>query len=746
MATTTQTVQRALPYRVPAVWSPTAAYNIEADFAYVLGQLAGLQANVQTSAPSTTIVNVGGLSTRTPFVPEYVPDDAEASWMPGPPGPRGPAGASGSGGGGAALPFTPEYTPDDAPEGFLITATGPQGPQGATGATGPPGSGGGGMLVPFLPEYVPDDAPEFFTLPGPQGPQGPSGAVATTVGWGVQVSCVTGADFTETADGLITLLNTNNQSATISINGTTVAGVTSATNDTVAVPYSTGQTAHITVGGGAGLVATFTPFLGSTVWTAPVSVTLDTDVTELSAGLVLLHNSNNQGGTYALGGVSYAEVTTTTDDSCSVPYVNSSVMHITSTAGAGLTAKFYALPAGVIWTSPKALTLDVDFFENAHGLIVLYNSNAEGGQLALDGGEVGAVQSAAHDAAGLPYRASQNAHITSSGTTGLSAWFFGLPRASSDGGDFSTNVTSVTSGTPVVFAGTTGKLGTNTVNRLQLVGTGHPNGAVAAAVGYHYTDTNTGYEYIKLGGTSTAYGWYRVTLPGPPGGAGGWEMNPILSTIAAIGSATDFGALCRGISTQPLGTSGTVASSIFITIGTKRYVGMTSSAVSGTQGGVVTNGAATYFNLDDDLDLWIDLATGTDVTNIRIWFGITTQGLANTDTLASASTGGGLLFRFSTVAGDGGWVGYTAKGASGPTHVSATVAAIAASTAYRLRIRFVRQGTPTVFFSVNDGTEVAMTADLPATGAAYFLTMGIIPQTNLLKQIGWRKWGAVVGS
>lgn len=278
-----------------------------------------------------------------------------------------------------------------------------------------------------------------------------------------------------------------------------------------------------------------------------------------------------------------------------------------------------------------------------------------------------------------------------------------------------------------------------------VTGTGNPQGVTAAPIGTIYIDTNNGYQYIKIGGASTSSGWYRNCVIGI--NSPGWALFIRPATTAAVGSGTDYGAICQGISTQPIGTGGTVSSSAFVTSGNKRFTTGTGPATSGTVSSIITGGGAVYYNfLDDDFDLWVDMITGADLAAIRIWFVITSQAITATDTLGAASTGGAIGFRFSTVAGDGGWVGYTAKGGGGATHVSATVASIAASTVYRLRIRFIRQGTPSVNFSVNDSAEVSMTSDLPVTGANYFMTLGIVTQSNLARSFGWRQWGAVVGS
>jgi hypothetical protein len=110
-------------------------------------------------------------------------------------------------------------------------------------------------------------------------------------------------------------------------------------------------------------------------------------------------------------------------------------------------------------------------------------------------------------------------------------------------------------------------------------------------------------------------------------------------------------------------------------------------------------------------DFDISLVMRTDivaVTGVRYWFIIgAASSPGNVDTLPS----NGIAFRFSTVAGDGGWVGVTFDGTQA---VTGTVAAIAANTKYILRIRKVGG---TVFFSVNGGTEVSTSSHVPVNDA-----------------------------
>lgn len=128
---------------------------------------------------------------------------------------------------------------------------------------------------------------------------------------------------------------------------------------------------------------------------------------------------------------------------------------------------------------------------------------------------------------------------------------------------------------------------------------------------------------------------------------------------------------------------------------------------SGSAGAGWTVQTADLVRVQQNPTYTFDIKTGDSIEAIRIFVYLSsltaTQG--NGDTFSGEAIG----FRFSTVAGDGGWVGVTRDGTT--QSVTATVAPIAVSTRYKLTIR-VKDST--VYFSVNDGAEVSTASSLPA--------------------------------
>ena len=150
------------------------------------------------------------------------------------------------------------------------------------------------------------------------------------------------------------------------------------------------------------------------------------------------------------------------------------------------------------------------------------------------------------------------------------------------------------------------------------------------------------------------------------------------------------------------------------------------SAASGTVCHTSFNN--THCWLDHDPTAIFRIRTGSDITSVRIWIGITggSSGI-NADT----QTTRGCMFRYSTVAGDPGWVGANFDGTT--QSVTANVANIAASTLYTLKIVVSANGT-NVAYSVDGGTAVNLTTNI-GTGVAMRISCTIVPQVAAARSL-----------
>jgi hypothetical protein len=309
-----------------------------------------------------------------------------------------------------------------------------------------------------------------------------------------------------------------------------------------------------------------------------------------------------------------------------------------------------------------------------------------------------------------------------------------LPAA--DDGD----ILTLASGVPAWAAGASGTG--------FLSGSGHPQGTQSATVGNWYFDTATGYVYRKLRGSGNT-GWYYVPILGAGAGFDGgplvWNMLPGgPATTNMFSNVTTFGMLALD-ATAGVGASGVNSPARHYDSG-KPYAQAQTGAVSGNVTSLTTpTGGTRLFLLDDDIDVTFLIKTGGSVADVRIWLGISNAGVSDTATLGSAGQGS-IAFRFSTTEGDAGWRPATQINGGANQTLGAAIGSVAADTIYRLRIRFVRTGTPTAYFSVDDGAETAITTNIPATGNAFDIVLGIVTKAAAAKVIRWRAVGATIGS
>lgn len=269
-------------------------------------------------------------------------------------------------------------------------------------------------------------------------------------------------------------------------------------------------------------------------------------------------------------------------------------------------------------------------------------------------------------------------------------------------------------------------------------GSGHPQAVLSAPIGSQYYDTVTGYLYRKMGGGSTAYGWYYVPVPGPAGTYGPqsiqWWPNP-----SSVSSPYQSMSNQTGIISQLIG--GTNSFQNANTHGGPE-IKMVSSTTIADGSRIFLAGATNFYMVDagNGYDAVIHFRTDASLTGMRIWVKMGQSNDANADTMG----GLGLGFRYSTVAGDAGFLGVSRDGVTQATW-GQVGSNIAANTHYWLRMRQV--GT-TGYLSVNDGAETAVTTNLPVAGNAvglflsYFNAVGGVGTARTLY---WQSGGFTFG-
>lgn len=154
----------------------------------------------------------------------------------------------------------------------------------------------------------------------------------------------------------------------------------------------------------------------------------------------------------------------------------------------------------------------------------------------------------------------------------------------------------------------------------------------------------------------------------------------------------------------------------------------TSGAVAGNLAGVAANGTPPLVRGILDYTWITIMRTGASLADLRIWVVLSTNAPTNSDDYGGNIVG----FRYSSVVPDGGWVGVCRDGAT--QSVTGTVASIAVSTVYKLKVRKVGS---TIYFSVNDSVEVAHTSNLPADTTSLVWYCYVTTNAAAAKTLTW---------
>lgn len=172
-------------------------------------------------------------------------------------------------------------------------------------------------------------------------------------------------------------------------------------------------------------------------------------------------------------------------------------------------------------------------------------------------------------------------------------------------------------------------------------------------------------------------------------------------------------------------------------------VTLPSTASAGNLAGFIS----TTFNLTrrqyDPVVTWL-VETPADITALRYWLLLTSAAITNVDTIAAATEVAG--FRFSTVAGDGGWRPVV-KDATTQQEATA-IGSVAASTFYMLRMR-INSALGVAYFSVKTSfaaawpTETTLSVNLPAAAQDLGFCVRVIPTTAAIRQLNFGRMSII---
>lgn len=173
---------------------------------------------------------------------------------------------------------------------------------------------------------------------------------------------------------------------------------------------------------------------------------------------------------------------------------------------------------------------------------------------------------------------------------------------------------------------------------------------------------------------------------------------------------------------------------------TSTFVQYQGAAAAGTEQGLRNTGAAAC-QVRHGPTWFAVIRTDASITAVRFWIGMTNSAPTNADDLGGATKY--IMFRYSTVAGDAGWVGVARDGAA--QSVTAIAGTIAINTTYLLKIRMSDDGT-TAYFSVNGGDEIPLTTNLPAGTTTLGWAISLFTTENVAKSINISRMFCEFGS
>lgn len=266
------------------------------------------------------------------------------------------------------------------------------------------------------------------------------------------------------------------------------------------------------------------------------------------------------------------------------------------------------------------------------------------------------------------------------------------------------DVQEITLGTNLSLSGTTLNAAGGSGGGADFTGAGHPQGVQTGDVGQTYRDTTNDKLYCKEAGSGNT-GWYRCGFSSPysPNAPRMLSAQSIFTnTISAMG--------------LPLTGWGSVQNTYLA--GEGHLWDRFTSTVAGNQAGMFsTNTTGDQFDWVTDFDLVLRAYYGrfTGIDDMRAWFGLSTANPVNTDDCA----GDCAMFKYSSAV-DGNIYGVTDNGTT--QTVSASVGAQPdGSSGDAVTVLRLRRVSGVYYFSLNNGAEVSMSADLPDSGIPYLV-------------------------
>jgi hypothetical protein len=253
------------------------------------------------------------------------------------------------------------------------------------------------------------------------------------------------------------------------------------------------------------------------------------------------------------------------------------------------------------------------------------------------------------------------------------------------------------------------------------------------AAAWNILAPGTAGQFLQTNGAGANPAWASALTPTSPSALDSSSLYVMMTPGGTSGTI-----VIRGISST---TGWTLTGTLALVVQNGAfYIRRTTSAAANAAAVILVSGTANQFiNWSLSFDITFRVVTDPSLAGLHYWIGFSASSpyVSNSDTAATRFVG----FRFSTRGPDPGWVGVNFDGTT--QSVTASVAAIAASTKYDLRIR--SNGSQS-FFSVNGGAEVGLATNFPTGSTQVAPFIGVASVAGAAVSLDFGRMFGFVGS
>jgi hypothetical protein len=223
--------------------------------------------------------------------------------------------------------------------------------------------------------------------------------------------------------------------------------------------------------------------------------------------------------------------------------------------------------------------------------------------------------------------------------------------------------------------------------------------------------------------------------------AGGGHPDADAKAISAWAAGNNATIASNGFNNNALAVTAGTAPTVSVQAGESVQQNLTTTNVSGNTSNFSLN---THPQIDWGVpfDITFVIRTAASIADLRMWCAIAASAPTASDTYGGGAPARAVFIRYSTVAGDAGWMGGNCDGTT-QSLTASSVGAIAASTRYKLRIR---SDGSTAYFSVNGGSETSLATNFPGGSTRVGIVVSIYTAAAAVKTMHFQRLYGTIGA